>query len=87
MKNQALFKHAATIGVFGLILYVLCLLWRYTMTDPEVIKYHLLGLKTAFPGFQGMDSRSALIGGVWTFVYFFVGSVVFHTLHRNCSCK
>lgn len=87
MQNQSLLRHAAMVGLFGIVLYAACLLWRYTMTDPAVIAFHLTALKSAFPGFQGLDTSSILIGGVWSFVYFFLGSVIFHSLHRNCPCK
>lgn len=86
MKHETLLKHAAFVGVFGVVLYVACLLWRYTMTDPAVIQFHLLSLKTALPGFQGYDATSFIVGGVWSFAYLFVGSLAFHWVHANCSC-
>lgn len=87
MQNKSMLRHAAVIGLFGIIVYAACLLWRYTMTDPSVVAFHLTALKSAFPGFRGFDAPSILIGGVWSFVYFFLGSVIFHSLHRNCPCK
>lgn len=84
MTKNALIRHAASVGLFIIVLYVLCLLWRLTITDPEVMKFHLLGLKTAFPGFQGFDVASMIWGGVLSFVYGFLASVAFHSLHRNC---
>jgi len=86
MKNESLFKHAAFIGLFFILIYAACLLWRFTMTDPMVMQFHLLALKSAFPGFQGFDTTSVLLGGVMSFVYGFVISIVFHSLHRNCLC-
>lgn len=86
MKSETLLKHAAFVGAFGVLLYVACLFWRVTLTDPAVIQHHLLALKTAFPGFQGYDVVSILFGGIWSFVYFFIGSLIFHSLHRNCRC-
>lgn len=86
MKNESMFRHATLVAVFGVFLYAACLLWRFTMTDPAVMNHHLLSLKTAFPGFSGFDVVSIFIGGAWSFVYFFLGSIVFHSLHRNCSC-
>ncbi len=83
-KQSALVRHAANVGVFVVVLYVLCLFWRLTMTDPEVIRFHLLSLKTALPGFQGFNPLSMLWGGVISFVYGFIGSVIFHKLHRGC---
>mgnify|MGYP001564603712 CR=1 FL=1 len=83
-NNASLTKHAVTVGLFVVVLYVLCLLWRVTMTDPEVIRFHLLSLKTALPGFQGFDALSIVWGGVISFVYGFLGSVIFHKLHSGC---
>ena len=70
MEN--LLKHAAFIGVFAIFLYAACLLWRFTMTDPDVIQFHLLALKTAFPGFKGFDVASVILGGIMSFVYGFI---------------
>ena len=87
MKNEYLLKHAAFIGVLALFLYAACLLWRFTMSDPAVMQFHLLALKSAFPGFSGFDTGSVILGGVMSFVYGFIISIVFHSLHRNCTCE
>lgn len=87
MKTEHLFKHAAVVGVFAIFLYAACLLWRFTMSDPAVMQFHLLALKTAFPGFNGFDAVSVVLGGVFSFIYGFIISVVFHSLHGNCSCE
>lgn len=87
MKNASLVKHAVLVGVFVVVLYVACLLWRYTMTDPAVMQLHLLSLKSVFPGFQGFDAMSILWGGVMSFGYGFVFSFIFHTIHGNCACE
>ena len=54
------------------------------MSDPEVLRFHLLSLKTAFPGFQGYDAVSILWGGIMSFAYGFIFSAVFHALHKGC---
>lgn len=84
MTKSLLWRHAAAVGFFFVGLFVLCLLWPNLLTDPDAIRFHLTSLKTAFPGFKGMDPGSMLWGGVLSFVYGFVGSVAFHGLHRNC---
>ncbi|MBI5654125.1 hypothetical protein HZC53_00505 [Candidatus Uhrbacteria bacterium] len=86
MKNEYLLKHAVMIGVFAVFLYAACLLWRFTMTDPSVMQFHLLSLKTAFPGFSGFDAGSVIYGGVMSFVYGLIISLIFHGLHANCNC-
>lgn len=86
MQN-GLGKHAVVIGVVALALYLACLLWRITMTDPEVVKLHLLSLKLVFPGFQGMDALSMIWGAVLSFVYGFIVAVVWHSLHKNCCIE
>ncbi len=83
-SKPMLWRHAAAVGLFVVGLYVLCLVWRVLLTDPEVVRFHLLALKTTFPGFQGMDAASMLWGGVLSFVYGAVASVAFHGLHRGC---
>lgn len=82
-KNK-MWQHAALIGLFVVGLYALCLLWRLLLTDPAVAEWHLLALKSAFPGFQGMDVGSMLWGAVLSFVYGFLASLAFHSLHKKC---
>lgn len=84
MKNNMLMKHAATVGMFAIVLYILCLLWSFVLTEPAVAMFHQLALKTAFPGFRGFDVASLIWGGLLSFVYGFIASVIFHSLHRNC---
>lgn len=54
------------------------------MTDPAVMQFHLLALKTAIPGFKGYDAFSILWGIILIFVYGFVASVIYHSLHLDC---
>lgn len=86
MKPEHLIKHALGIGCFAVILYIACLLWRFTMTDPAVMQFHLLSLKTLFPGFTGFDLQSQVWGGALSFIYGFLISITFHSLHKNCGC-
>ncbi len=77
-------KHAVKIGGILVLLYVVCLLWRVTITDPAVATLHTTSLKLAFPGFKGYDVLSVVWGAVLTFVYGYVASAVWHGLHKNC---
>ena len=86
MKNNALMKHAAAVGIFVVVLFAVCLIWKVTITEPEVAAFHMNALKTAFPGFKGYDVASILWGGVLSFVYGCIAAYVFHGLHKNC-CK
>lgn len=58
------------------------------MTDPEVIRFHLLALETALPGFKGFDFLSMLWGAGLAFVYGVLLSLAYHILHCDCTgCK
>lgn len=76
--------HALKVGAYIVILYVVCLLWRFVITDPAVANFHLLALKTVFPGFSGYTALSILWGVALSFGYGYVGSVIFHSLHNEC---
>ena len=80
-------KHALKIGVFAVALYLLCLLWKFTMTDPAVMNLHLLSLKSLFPGFSGYDAFSLLWGAILAFVYAYLASTAFHALHSDCCIQ
>ncbi len=57
------------------------------MTDPSVMSFHLLSLKTFFPGFRGYDVLSLLWGAVLVFVYGYLASMAFHSLHNDCCIQ
>ncbi len=84
MLQTQLFKHAATVGFFAVILYAACLAWQYTMVDPAVSDLHLLLLRMTFPGFQGYDALSMVWGAVLSFGYGAAASALFHSLHSDC---
>ncbi len=80
-------SHAMRVGLFVLALYVICLVWPSIFPySADVLNYHLIALKLSFPGFQGFTLGSVVWGGVLSFVYGFVGSIIFHALHSDC-CK
>ncbi len=76
--------HAVRAGGLMVILYIACILWQFTMLDPEVMNFHLLSLKTLFPGFQGYDVISMTWGAILSFGYGFGISVAFHSFHEGC---
>ena len=84
MKGQVSIKHALLIGGFVIFLYVICLVWRVTLTDPAAMAFHLTALKVAFPGFAGYDGLSIIWGGFLSGLYGFLASLIFHSLHQNC---
>ncbi len=80
-------SHAMRVGGFFVILFILCLVWPMIYPyGADVLAYHLLSLKLLFPGFQGYDIASMLWGGVLSFMYGFLGSMLFHAFHNSC-CK
>ena len=80
-------SHAIRVGGFFILLYALCLVWpRIYPYGADVLAHHLLSLKLLFPGFQDFAAGSVVWGGALSFVYGFVGSTVFHWLHKDC-CK
>ncbi|MBF8280246.1 MAG: hypothetical protein HW383_19 [Candidatus Magasanikbacteria bacterium] len=79
-------KHAAFLGFFIVILYVVCLVWGSFLSEPVLVELHTNLLKLAFPGFKGYDAMSLVLGGVLSFVYGFVAALICGGLHRGC-CK
>lgn len=81
-------SHAVRVGGFFVMLYVLCLVWPMIYPyGADVLTHHLLSLKLLFPGFQGFDAGSILLGGALSFVYGFAGSLAFHSLHNDCCIE
>ncbi len=80
-------SHAVRVGGFILLLYAICLIWPMIYPyGADVLAQHLLSLKLVFPGFQGYGLGSIVWGGVLSFVYGFLGSILLHAFHKGC-CK
>ena len=84
MKKSFLL-HAIWVGVFIVLLYVLCLILpRLYPYGADVLAHHLLSVKLLFPGFTGYTVGSMVWGGALSFLYGFVGSIIFHAFHTGC---
>lgn len=80
-------SHAVRVGGFFVLLYTLCLIWpKMYPYETDVLAHHLLSLKLLFPGFQGYVVFSIVWGGLLSFVYGVLSSLVFHAFHQGC-CK
>lgn len=80
-------SHACQVGIFFIVLYVLCIVWPMVYPyGADVLAHHLLSLKLAFPGFQGYTVGSILWGSILSFAYGYVASIAIHSLHKDC-CK
>lgn len=82
--NMNTIEHASAVGFFATFLFIICLLWSVLLTDPAVIAFHTLALKVAVPGFQGFDIASIIWGGLVSFFYGFLASILFHAIHKDC---
>lgn len=81
-------SHAARVGAFIVVLYALCLIWPSIYPyGADVQAFHLLSLKLTFPGFTGYTAGSIIWGGVLSFIYGFVASLIIHAMHKNCCSK
>ncbi|MBI4437423.1 hypothetical protein HY631_00535 [Candidatus Uhrbacteria bacterium] len=78
-------KHACLVGCFIVLLYAICLIFPLIYPyGADVLAFHALSLKLAFPGFQGLTLGSIVWGGVLSFAYGFLASLLFHSFHRGC---
>lgn len=83
MKTVSL-SHASRVGIFAATIYAICLVWPLIYTYPaDVAAHHLLNLKLMFPGFQGYDVGSIMWGGVLSFAYGMVASVIYKSLQEK----
>jgi hypothetical protein len=86
-KAESLDHHAVSIGTFAAFFYTVCLLYGLTLTDPFLKQFHLASLQLALPGFTGYTMLSIIWGAALSFVYGFMISTLYHTLHRDCNCS
>lgn len=85
--KKSLFQNSALVGLFAVLLFIACTLWRFTISDPLVAEHHLLSLRVAFPGFTDFGASSMIMGIVYSFVYGFVIAIVFRQFHLGCCDK
>lgn len=85
-SGESLDHHAVSIGVFAVFFYAICLLYGLTLGDPFLKQFHFASLQLALPGFTGYTFLSIIWGAALSFVYGFIISVLYHTLHKDCNC-
>lgn len=86
--KTAFSAHTVRVGGFFVLLYAICLLWPNVYAfSADALAWHLTALQFTFPGFKDLTTESVLWGGVLSFVYGAVGSIVYHAFHNKGCCK
>lgn len=86
MKNASHARPAWTIGLFLVIIYLFCLAWQFLLVDPAIQTLHVQLLMLTFPGFKAMTLGSMVWGGALSFVYGWVGALIYRSV-VSISCK
>ncbi|MBT5338495.1 hypothetical protein HN858_02750 [Candidatus Falkowbacteria bacterium] len=76
-------KRANHIGLFFLVMFVLCFLWYYIR--PVEQSMHLSMLRMSFFGFEGMNTLSFILGAIQAYVWGYIVSGVWVLV--GCHCK
>lgn len=59
------------IGLFLVVLYVLCFLWYFV--NPSSRELHVDLLRLSFLGFAGMDVMSFILGAIQSYIWAYIG--------------
>lgn len=81
-------KCANRIGLFLVILYVICFAWYFI--NPAEQATHLQMFKFSYLGFNGMDFVSFLSGAVQTYIWAYIGLGVWQVVgccHKSGTSK
>lgn len=71
MKKCDFWRCSHHLGLFLVVLFVLCFAWFYI--NPVETDLHLRNLRLAFIGFSGMNFSSFLLGLLQSYVWAYVG--------------
>lgn len=73
MDNKNFWKQGSRIGVFFVILFVICFAWFYVRNGgPELKELHSSLFALSFFGWSGMNIVSFLLGIAQSFIWGFV---------------
>lgn len=73
MDNQNFWKLGTRIGVFFVILFIICFAWFYIRGgSPEIKQLHENLLALSFLGWSGMSVASFILGLIQTFIWGYV---------------
>lgn len=81
MKQSNVVRTGNVVGILGVALFLLCMVWGLLLSDPILKELHLNILRITFPGFS-MSLIGALVGAVESFVYGWVLGALFFWLHK-----
>lgn len=70
-KNCNFWRCANTVGLFLVILFVMCFAWYYIR--PVEQELHLKLFKMSFLGFSKMDTTGFILGAIQTYLWGYVG--------------
>ncbi|NQT49865.1 hypothetical protein HQ571_04185 [Candidatus Kuenenbacteria bacterium] len=87
-KKCCSWKCANHLGMFFLVLFVICFLWYYIR--PVEQEMHLSMLKMSFFGFDGMNVMSFILGAIQAYIWGFIVSGVWALVGchgKNKECK
>lgn len=70
-KSCGFWRCANRVGLFLLILFVICFVWHYVYPVDNDLRVKLF--KMAYPGFSGMSLGSFVIGAIETYIYAYIG--------------
>lgn len=76
-------RFANGLGVFFVVLFVICFFWYYIR--PVEQELHISLLRLAYFGFDGMNLSSFILGAVQSYIWAYIAVGIWYLV--GCACK
>ena len=87
-KECGLWKCGSRIGLFLAAFFVICFVWYYLRPVEQGL--HMKLLKMSYSGFDGMNTKSFLLGLVQSYIWGYIGVglwLLVGCCHKHSKCK
>jgi len=72
MKNFNYWRTSWHLGLFFVLLFILCFIWYWVIQAESLRELHLKLLQSWFIGFNGMSFISFILGAIQSFVWAYI---------------
>jgi hypothetical protein len=84
-QNRAYLKIANRIGIFLVMLFVICFLWYYIR--PVEQELHLKLFRLAYFGFEDMSLSGFILGAIQTYIWAYIAVAIYCLIGFGYSFK
>ena len=80
MENTSYLKQANRIGLFFVLVFVICFAWYFIM--PSGQKLHLELFQMSYFGFNAVDVTGFIVGAIQTYIWGYIATGLWYLIRK-----